>query len=152
MGAVAGPDASSLVERAAGGDVAAWDDLVGEFQDVALALALHWSHDWDAARDIAQEAFLLAFRHLGELRDPRAFPAWFTAVVRTACRRHARRTGASAVSAEPNERELADGTPGPLDAVIASDEQQRVRTAVEELPEPERAVIALHYFAGLSYP
>jgi RNA polymerase sigma factor (sigma-70 family) len=152
MAAMARPDGASLVERAARGDLAAWRDLVAEFQDVALALALHWSRDWDAARDIAQEAFVLAFRHLDELRDPQAFPAWFATVVRTACRRHARRAGRASALVVPYEHDVVDPAAGPLDAAVTSDEQQRVRASVERLPDAERAVIALHYFAGLSYP
>jgi RNA polymerase sigma factor (sigma-70 family) len=152
MAAVSRTDGASLVERAAAGDLDAWTDLVGEFQDVAHALALGWTRDVEAAHDIAQEAFVVAFRHLSELRDPQAFPAWFTAVVRTACRRYVRRNATAAVVDADGRHDVPDPAPGPLDRTVSSEETQRVRVAVEGLPETERAVVALHYFAGLPYP
>jgi RNA polymerase sigma factor (sigma-70 family) len=152
MAAVPRTDGAALVERAAAGDLDAWNDLVVEFQDVAHALALGWARDGDAAHDIAQEAFVVAFAHLAELRDPQAFPAWFAAVVRTACRRHVRRHANAPVPGAATRADVPDPAPGPLDRTVATAEEQRVRAAVEALPETERAVIALHYFAGLSYP
>jgi RNA polymerase sigma factor (sigma-70 family) len=151
MEPVARSDAAALVERAVAGDVDAWTDLVVEFQDVALALALTWTRDWDTARDVAQEAFVVAIAHLGELRDAQAFPAWFATVVRTACRRHARRS-ARVPAVAGNDLDEPDPDAGPLAAAVLSDEQQRLRAAVEGLPDAERAVVALHYFAGLTYP
>ena len=79
----------SVVEAARRGDHAAWAELVARFQDFAFAAAVGNNGDWDAAADIAQDAFGIAFRKLADLEDPDAFPGWFAAVVRTACsRRH----------------------------------------------------------------
>lgn len=46
--------------------------------------------DFHAAEDAAQEAFVLLFQKLGDLRNPAAFPAWFRSIVRTACTRSTR--------------------------------------------------------------
>src|SRR5215469_17933446 len=81
----------SVVEAARAGSPDAWAELVARFQDVAVATALGWSGDVESARDAAQEAFALAFRHLHELEDVSAFPAWFRSLVRTACSRQRRR-------------------------------------------------------------
>ena len=138
-----------LIRAAKGGDPQAWSELVRRFQDLAVASALGWSGDLESARDIAQEAFALAFRHLGALEDARAFPGWFAQLVRTARGRYRRR--------ERQMVSLGDGAgvgdhPDPAATVERRYEAERVRAAVEALPEPERMVIALHYLADLSYP
>ena len=141
---------SGLLEQvvaARSGDPDAWAELVSRFQDLALAVALGWVGDLDRARDAAQDAFRLAVSHLGDLEEPAAFPGWFTRLVRTACSRQTR-------SRRP-EVPLADvelaGTDDPAEVVVSGAEELRVRAAVEALPPPERAVIALHYLAGMGY-
>jgi len=124
--------------------------LVTRFEDFAVAVALRWVADRESALDVAQEAFVLAFCSLDQLRDSDAFAGWFSMLIRTARSRHARRQSPVAI-----DRTAAMSVPDPGDdpvAVAISGEQgQSVRAAVEALPEHERAVIALHYLADLSY-
>jgi len=141
---------ASVVEAARRGSPDAWTTLIDRFQDVAVAIALGRLGDVEAARDASQDAFGLAFRHLDDLADPAAFPAWFTRLVRTACARQYRRRRAVAVPLEGAAP--ACPTVDPAAVVVGRDEAERVRAAVEALPEQERTVVALHYLAGLSYP
>jgi RNA polymerase sigma-70 factor, ECF subfamily len=144
---------AELVSRAQMGDHAAWTALVAEFNDVATGLAAGWSTDRTAADDIAQDAFVIAFERLGDLVDPQAFPAWFVTVVRSAAHRRTRRD-ARALPSPSAAAGTGTGTgtgPDPLDVVVSDDEAERLRDAVEHLPEHERSVIALHYLAGLPY-
>lgn len=141
----------TLVEAAQEGDALAWAELVRSSQDLAVAVAVGRSPSWDDARDAAQEAFGMAFVHLGELRDPEAFPAWLASLVRTVCSRRARRRRLPVVplgDVDPADADRHD----PALVVAGSDEQLRVRAAIEALAEPQRSVIALHYLAALSYP
>ena len=114
-----------------------------------MATALGWSGEVESARDAAQEAFALAFAHLRELENASAFPAWFLRLVRTACHRQCRRR---AVVTLPLEQVAVDDAADPAQIVVSRREAERVRAAVEALPEGERVVIALHYLAGLTYP
>src|SRR5215469_4261905 len=121
----------SVVEAARAGSPDAWAELVARFQDVAVATALGWSGEVESARDAAQEAFALAFRHLGELEDASAFPAWFLRLVRTACHRQRRRR---AVVTQPLDDAAAHDDADPARVVISRREAERVRAAVEALP------------------
>jgi RNA polymerase sigma factor (sigma-70 family) len=143
-------DLPSVVQAAQTGDATAWTELVERFQDFAVAVALGHGSDWDAARDVAQEAFLLAVVKLDSLRDPAAFPGWFAALVRTACGRRARQP-VTAVEGVGPVVDVATTDPEPLDVVIAADQALRVRQAVEALPEHERTVVALHFLADLEF-
>ena len=55
----------------------AFTELVHAFQDLAIGIAFGWTGDIESARDVAQEAFMDAYRNIHQLRDPAAFPAWF---------------------------------------------------------------------------
>jgi RNA polymerase sigma-70 factor, ECF subfamily len=82
---------SALVGAAQRGDASAWPALIDRFEDIAVASAVGLCGDLDAAPDIAQEAFVLAFRHIDGLQDPAAFPAWLLRLVRTTTNRRTRR-------------------------------------------------------------
>src|SRR5437899_305534 len=67
---------AALVGAVQRGDASAWPALIDRFEDIAVASAVGLCGDLDEAPDIAQEAFVLAFRHITGLQDPGAFPAW----------------------------------------------------------------------------
>lgn len=139
---------ADLVLAARAGDPTAWAELVGRFQDTAVALAVGGVGLADA-EDAAQEAFVLAFRNLGALRDPEAFPGWMGRLVRTACARRRRRPVDTPVGWVVTSEKAHQG-PGWADEAAA--EARQVHQALEALPVPDRTVIALHYLAGLTYP
>lgn len=146
---------SALVSAAQRGDASAWPALIDRFEDLAVASAVGLCGDLDEAPDIAQEAFVLAFRHIAGLQDPAAFPAWLLQLVRTATSRRIRRRRFAMVplDAEPGDGPgaLVDPAAGPDEVVLATVEAAQVRAAVERLPEGERCVVALHHLAGMPY-
>ena len=77
-----------LVQRAQVGDPFAFDHLVRRFQDMSVGYALTLlSDDRTSAEDASQEAFLEAYRCLGALRIPAAFPGWLRRIVFKHCDR-----------------------------------------------------------------
>jgi RNA polymerase sigma-70 factor, ECF subfamily len=72
-----------LVVRAQHGDLEAFGRLVRETQTMAYAVAKGVLRDTTLAEDAAQEAFVRAFRHLGDLNDPSGFIAWLRRIVIT---------------------------------------------------------------------
>jgi RNA polymerase sigma factor (sigma-70 family) len=75
-------DLVALVERARGGDVEAFTELVERYQRLAHGSAVAVLHDADRARDVVQDAFVIAWRGVPRLLDPKAFPAWLRGIVR----------------------------------------------------------------------
>lgn len=150
----------TLAGAAQRGDAAAWPAIIDRFEDLAVAFAVGLCGDLDEAPDIAQEAFVLAFRHIADLQDPSAFPAWLLRLVRTASNRRTRRRRFATVSLDAMPGDdlagaLVDGAAGPDEIVLATIEadevRDKVRAAIERLPEGERCVVALHYLAGMPY-
>ncbi len=85
---------SDLVARAKAGDVDAFGLLVQATQKMAYAVARGVLRDSMAAEDVTQQAYLRAFRRLGDLQDPSAFPGWLRRLVVTVAinERRGRRT------------------------------------------------------------
>ncbi len=141
----------AVVERAQRGDLAAFAELVVEFQDLAVGTAFGWLTEIELARDATQEAFLDAHLHLKELREPAAFPAWLRTLVVKHCDRVTRRPRGRLAPLE-----FALDVPAAIsepDAEVAAAERvEWLRLAVEGLPAKERLVVALHYFAEVSGP
>ena len=132
---------AALIERASRGDIDAFSRLVREYQDMAVGYAISVLGDFHAAEDAAQEAFVLLFEKLGDLRNPVAFSAWFRSIVRTACTRSIR----GHQQTVPLHGEIS------LDEEGTNDADEEVMGAVRSLPETERAVIILHYMSRYSH-
>jgi len=146
----------ALVGAAQRGDADAWPALIDRFEDLVVASAVGLCGDLDEAPDIAQEAFVLAFRHIAALEDPAAFPAWLLRLVRTATSRRTRRrrfakVPLDAVPGDDRPGALVDPAAGPDEVVLAAAEAAELRAAVELLPEGERCVVALHHLAEMPY-
>jgi RNA polymerase sigma-70 factor, ECF subfamily len=147
----------ALVRAAQRGDTTAWPALIDRFEDIAVASAVGLSGDLDEAPDIAQEAFVLAFRHIDDLQDPAAFPAWLLRLVRTATNRRTRRRRPATVPLDAVARQdeastaLVDPAAGPEEVMLTALTAAEVRAAVEHLPESERCVVALHYLGAMPY-
>ena len=142
------PADGDLVALALRGDPGAFASLVERYDRAVYHLAYRTLHDVEEARDVAQEAFFKAFRSLRTFKPGAKFSTWIFAITYHACcdrlNRSKRYTGQ-----ELPER--ADATPGPEQQVIALDETQRLRTAIDCLPEKYRAVITLYHLQGRQY-
>lgn len=138
-----------LVLDAQKGDLDAFGGLVEAFQDMAYAAAVAWLGDFHLAQDAAQEAFIEAYRDLGQLREPEAFPAWLRQIVFKRCDRLRRRRGLSGLPIE-----AAAGQAGtemdPASMVEHAELKAQVMAALRSLPEDQRVVTALYYINGYS--
>ena len=128
--------------------------------DGAYNLARYLTRDADLSQDVVQDAALRAYRSFGQYRgdSPRA---WLFAIVRNCCRTSQAAT-AGRVALVVHESALGedlaaqmanqpDPAPGPEEEVSRSADVDRVRAAVEAIPEPFREVIVLRDLEDLSY-
>ena len=75
------PDPRTLV-RAREGDLAAFEDLVRQFQGDVWRFAYHFTRDRALADDVTQETFLRSFRFLGTFRGDSKFSSWLFRIAR----------------------------------------------------------------------
>ncbi len=132
-----------LVERVQEGDREAFGYLVDRYRDMVYGLGYHLTHDFEAARDLAQEAFVQAYLKLGQLRDPDRFSGWLRQIATNVHHNQRRRREVSTVALK-EAGEIAD-TPRPSEIEVV------VREALARLREPERLTLTLHYINGYSH-
>ena len=120
--------------------------LVDQFAIAAQSWAYEKLEDVQAAQDAVQEAFITAYKHLDDLRDPAAFPAWLRRIVWTQCNRQVR----GKMRVIPLEDDsLATGVDLPSE-VERRLLHGRVREAVHALPAHERVVTEMFYLEEYS--
>jgi RNA polymerase sigma factor (sigma-70 family) len=129
---------------------AAFAVLVERFEAMAFATALRASDDIEVARDACQEALLLAWRTLPDLREPAAFGGWLKRLVRTQCARARRRRRVSAEVAEGLRLSgnRADSANDPAEFASRRETLRWILRAMEDLPKEEREAVTLFYFLG----
>lgn len=127
---------------------AAFSLLIDRFWNSAVAWAYAVLGDFDSAQDAAQEAFISAYHHLGDLREPSAFPAWLRRIVVSQCVRTLRRR-AGGEQALDEETEVAPSD-DPARVHETTEREEKVRAAVRALPDHERSVTELFYLSGYS--
>jgi RNA polymerase sigma-70 factor (ECF subfamily) len=140
----------ALVARAAGGDDAAFDDLLEPRLERLFRMARAILRDESRARDVVQEACVHAWRELGSLRAPGRFDAWLSQIVVNGCRTELRRSNRRAVREITLDESAGQGVPSqrvggsPVlgDQVV---EAEAVRRAFVRLDADDRALLVLHY-------
>jgi RNA polymerase sigma-70 factor (ECF subfamily) len=147
-----------LVQRAQGGELAAFNTLVIRHQDAAYSLAFRFLRSRESAEDVTQEAFLRAYRALESFRGER-FRSWLLRIVANAARdelrRRKRRPQRSLDEArdDPDMPSIDPVEPGlgPEQRAEQSDLRRVLEDALAQLPEDWRLVVLLSDVHGLSY-
>jgi RNA polymerase sigma-70 factor, ECF subfamily len=130
------------------GEREAFDTLVARYQRPIYRLCYRYVNNHEDANDLAQEAFLKAWRAIGRFRGDSAFSTWLYRIAVNACLNHrALRRPAT----QELEDVLADPRPGAEARVERDDEARRVREAVSRLPDRQRATLILKVYHDLTH-
>ncbi len=143
-------DDQAAVERVLAGDTSAFEEIVRRWQAPLINLAYRFCHDRGRAEEMAQEAFLRAFRGLAQWRKDAAFSTWLFALATNFYRSELRRAPAYTVSID-DVREPADSRV-PDDGLADHDRNMAVRRAVLALPPKYREALILFYFHDMDVP
>src|SRR5260370_21014755 len=81
------PTVITLVNRAAAGDAAAWNEIVERYAPLVWSICLRFRLDRYDADDVGQSVWLLLVDNLGSLREPAALPGWLGKTTRNECLR-----------------------------------------------------------------
>ncbi len=146
-------DVESIVRRAADPSSSpaarreAFGELVIRFQDMAFGCAFAVLGDVYLAQDTAQEAFVVAWQKLAQLREPAAFPGWFKRIVLTQCNRLTRCKRLQILPLEAGVN-TSTNEPGPHHSAETQELVTKVLQAINALPDNERLVTTLFYVNG----
>ncbi len=148
-----------LVRRVQGGDKTAYDALVRKYQFKIIKLISRYVHDSEAAQDVAQEAFIKAYRGLKRFRGDSAFYTWLYRIAINTAKNHlvseSRRSPDFGIDAQDAEyfdapsalKEYAT----PEHQLLTDEIEQTVFRAIKELPDDLKTAITLRELEGMSY-
>jgi RNA polymerase sigma-70 factor (ECF subfamily) len=148
-----------LVERVQSGEKAAFDILVRKYEHKLANVISRYIHDPSEVLDVAQDAFIKAYRALPNFRGDSAFYTWLYRIAINTAKNHlvaaSRRPPKDDVDAQEAEQfEAGSGlkeyaTPERL--ALTSELARTIQDAIGELPEELRVAIVLRELEGLSY-
>lgn len=148
-----------LVARARSGDAAAFERIMLETERKVVAVAWRMLGDREDARDAAQEVFMRVYKYLDRYKPEQDFNGWLYRITINVCRDAARKRGARVDNSQFATRPGMDERAAPEVASIETNAeenairaQQRVllMSALETLPEKERAALVLRDLEGLT--
>jgi RNA polymerase sigma-70 factor (ECF subfamily) len=144
------PDAA-VVARVLAGSRQEFGTLVSRYQDRILAYIRYMGFNEADAHDLAQDAFVRAFRHLRRCGDPDRFAGWLFRITANVCRTAgSRRARREAEPLDAYRAALATDEPGPHEQAEASWTKERVRAALDALPDDQREALVLMYLMDYS--
>jgi RNA polymerase sigma-70 factor (ECF subfamily) len=156
------PD-DSLVERARGGDLDAFEQLVDRHEEKLYRVAMRLLRNETDAREVLQETFLSAWQNLESFAGRAQFGSWIYRVAVNAAlmmlRSRRRHPAVSVEDVEPgtldsaveaNASSLGDWSKRPDDQLQSAELKQHIQAALDELPEILRVVFVLRDVEGLS--
>lgn len=148
-----------LVKRIQSGEQNAFNVLVLKYQQKVINLISRYIHDPHLAEDVAQEAFIKAYRGLKNFRGDSAFYTWLYRIAINTAKNHlvtaSRRLPANDIDASEAEqysdasalREVAT----PEREMFRSELQLTIATTIDELPVDLKTAITLREIEGMSY-
>jgi RNA polymerase sigma-70 factor (ECF subfamily) len=149
----------ALVERVQQGDKSAFDILVLKYQSKIIQLVNRYVHDPDEAMDVAQEAFIKAYRAISRFRGDSAFYTWIYRIAINTAKNHlvasGRRPPAGDIDAQ--DAEQYEGAMGlreyatPERILLKDEIEKTVASAIDDLPDDLKTAITLRELEGLSY-
>jgi RNA polymerase sigma-70 factor, ECF subfamily len=151
-------DDREAVRRVQAGDTEAFEPLVEKYKRKVFRLAYQVLRDQEEALDVAQEAFVKAFRALPAFKGDSAFYTWlFRITMNVALDRkrqratRARSLGTEDVPPQEWERTATTTDPDPEDVASGVERRERIRKGLDSLSEHHRTIIILSDIEGLQY-
>ena len=141
-----------LVERSRNGDQDAYAELVTRYQAIAARTAYVITGTVADAEDVAQDAFVKAYRGLGSFRAGAPFRPWLLRIVANEAinRRKAAGRRPTVGLSVVEDRASGDTALSPEASALARERREIVLDALRQMREEDRLVIAYRYFFDLS--
>jgi RNA polymerase sigma factor (sigma-70 family) len=147
MPATANRDAQ-LVEWSLTGDRDAFRQIVERYQSLVCSITYNATGSLTLSEDLAQEAFVAAWKQLSELREPAQLRAWLCGITRFLVGKELRRQGREPIhAAEPLDaiHEPPSPEPSPAAQAVSREEEAILWRALERIPDAYRQPLILFY-------
>jgi RNA polymerase sigma-70 factor (ECF subfamily) len=139
-----------LVTASLAGSREAYDELVRRYRGAVIVVAWKTLGSREAAQDAAQDAFLQAYKQLGQLKDPARFAPWLCTIARNWAG-HVQRREARSQPVDGGQMDLLlvthdpDRIANPVQALLKQEQNSAIRGLIAGLPEGVQIVVQLYY-------
>ena len=150
---------TELVKRVQNGDKTAFDLLVQKYQHKVVNLVSRFVSDQAECQDIAQDAFIKAYRAIGNFRGDSQFYTWLYRIAANTAKNYlaSRARKSPTYSVDVDDAEHYEGESGlkeysnPENLLLTDEIKETIFRAIEELPDDLKSAITLREIEGLSY-
>ena len=145
-----------LIHRILSGNEEAFSALVRKYQKSVHALAWRKIGDFHIAEEIAQDAFIQAYKNLATLRNPKQFAGWLYVIANNLCKRWHQSNKPAMQSLEATSVAEVEGSSyrryvsEQRETEAMEHHHEIVKELLETLPESERTVVTLHYLGEMT--
>lgn len=137
-----------LIEQARNGRQTAFAMLVKRYEQYAFTLALRFVKNREDAHEVAQDAFLRAFRYLPDFRGEAKFTTWLYKIVYSTSLNFLRKQNPDIQSIDDENRPVKlpdEGMPDPSHALEKADRNAALQQAIQLLSPDDAGIITLFY-------
>jgi RNA polymerase sigma-70 factor (ECF subfamily) len=131
---------ANVVRKAQGGDRTAYKVLYEQHAEAMFNICIKMSGDYQIAQDILQDAFVIGFQNLHQLKDQGKFSGWLKRIVINECIRHSKAKFTN-VEFLPDSIEVDDVQ---TESVLNNISFEQINKAIQNLPEGYRQVFTLY--------
>jgi len=149
------------VRRAQAGDLAAYDQLVHQFQERIYGLCYHMTSHHEDAHDLAQDTFVKAWQALKSFKGDSSFYTWIYRIAVNTCLNHLKLRRNRTPHLSLNDLDVQPENDPDLVALVSdktprreanlAELQRRLNEAILKLSEDHRTVVTLHDIQGLPH-
>lgn len=150
---------AEVIDAVLRGEIDRYAELVMRYQQAAWKLAYSFVGNWDDAKELSQNGFVKAYRHLRTFRQQAKFSTWLYRIIANECKDFFKRNSRRPRLVSPPEVldtddpvvfEAADPGGDPSDILAARELARCVQQAIGALADRQRTAFVLHHLNGLS--
>ncbi len=143
-----------LVQQFKSGNEQAFNELVNRYREKAYNIAYRMVRNQEDALDLAQEAFIRAYKGLAKVKGKSKFYTWFYRILTNLCinfKSSKRLKNAISIDDENVTISLTAKTRSPLREMEQKELQAAIANAIQQLPKKQQVVFTLRYYEQLSH-
>jgi RNA polymerase sigma factor (sigma-70 family) len=137
-----------LLQASLNGSSDAFEAIVRKYQSLICAITYSATGDLDKSEELAQQAFINAWKNLAQLKDLASFRTWLCSIARSIIRNYFRGKKRDIISHAAPIQDVAGTVPDdfePVEAAIGREQQEVIRQALQQIPESYREPLVLFY-------
>lgn len=139
-----------LIQKCLAGQHEYFEELVTRYKKLIFSVVYNMINDKEEVSDLSQEVFIRIYKALDRYDPKYKFSTWAVRIATNLCLDIHRKKKVNSTSID-EIGDLSDGVDTPEDSYLRKERSERIRRAIQELPEKYRTPIILFHQNGLSY-